>query len=56
MESVMKRGTGLKDSSKIAAMGGGIGGLMDKYDSVGVAAMVLSVFIVFTPYDTVWLH
>lgn len=54
MESVLKRGIGLKDSSPtIAMMGKGLGGFMDKWDSIGVVSISLFIMVIFSPYGVV---
>lgn len=42
MESVIKRAVGVKDSSAIAIVGK-LGGILDKFDSLGVAWITMSI-------------
>ena len=49
MESVLKRAVNVKDSSSIQIVGG-LGGILDKFDSFGVAWIMFSIWIrVFNP-------
>lgn len=45
MESVLKRGISIKDSSESNVIGSGLGGLLDKFDSFGVVWLTMSIFI-----------
>ena len=49
MESILKRALGIKDSSEKKIIGA-LGGLLDKFDSLGVGWMLMAAFIsVFNP-------
>ena len=45
MESILKRAADIKDSGKSAYIGTGLGGLLDKFDSMGVASIVAALLI-----------
>jgi phosphatidate cytidylyltransferase len=45
MESILKRASDIKDSGKSSYIGTGLGGLLDKFDSMGVASIVAALLI-----------
>lgn len=45
MESVLKRSLGTKQSGQKSILGAGLGGFMDKYDSLGVVWITMSIII-----------
>ena len=47
MESILKRAINVKDSSESNVIGKGLGGILDKFDSFGVAWMFFPILIKF---------
>lgn len=45
MESILKRAAEVKDSGKSSYIGTGLGGILDKFDSMGVASIVTALII-----------
>lgn len=45
MESILKRAAEIKDSGKSSYIGKGLGGILDKFDSMGVASIVMALLI-----------
>lgn len=45
MESILKRAADIKDSGKSSYIGKGLGGILDKFDSMGVAAITTAILI-----------
>jgi len=45
MESIFKRAAEVKDSGKASYIGKGLGGILDKFDSMGVGAITTAILI-----------
>lgn len=45
MESILKRSIEMKDSSESKVFGSGLGGVLDKYDSMGVGWIFMAIFL-----------